>query len=46
MIKLRFASQKPEGQERNRKYKLNKSDHELITEPGVHYTSLFIFANV
>lgn len=39
MIKLRFASQKPEGQGRKRKYKSNKGGHELIiTELGVRYT--------
>lgn len=46
MIKLRFASQKPEGQGRKRKYKSSKSGHELIiTELGVHYT-VSTFAHV
>lgn len=40
MIKFRYASQKLEGQRRNRKHKSNKSGHELITtELGVHYTA-------
>lgn len=39
MIKLRFASQKPEGHGRKKKFKSNKSGHELIiTELGVRFT--------